>query len=178
MQIERFPKLSDLFAIRFRLCNQSKKELLGLCSRAGAYLAVLEHELDSSRRELNALHDAIGLSDILLRNVGYALAVRELASSNPELAKLLEAAERAQRASSARKAAAGRYDAPDTKDKKVLAKRDVRAYWDDWQQHPSRYKGNAAFARDMLDKFEVLRNQAVIEGWARSWKSGRSVRAR
>jgi hypothetical protein len=46
----------------------------------------------------------------------------------------------------------------------------VRECWDDWQKQPDRYDGKAAFARDMLDKFENLKSQPVIEGWCRVWE--------
>lgn len=46
----------------------------------------------------------------------------------------------------------------------------VRECWDDWQKQPDRYKGKAAFARDMLDKYENLKSQPVIEGWCRAWE--------
>ena len=46
----------------------------------------------------------------------------------------------------------------------------VRECWDEWQAQPHRYKGKAAFARDMLTKFENLQSQPVIEGWCRLWE--------
>lgn len=46
----------------------------------------------------------------------------------------------------------------------------VRECWDDWQKLPDRYGGKAEFARDMLDKFETLKSQPVIEGWCRDWE--------
>ena len=46
----------------------------------------------------------------------------------------------------------------------------VRECWDDWQKLPDRYAGKAEFARDMLDKFESLKSQPVIEGWCRVWE--------
>jgi len=46
----------------------------------------------------------------------------------------------------------------------------VRQCWDEWQKQPDRYSGKAAFARDMLDKFENLKSQPVIEGWCRAWE--------
>lgn len=46
----------------------------------------------------------------------------------------------------------------------------VRECWDEWQVQPNRYKGKAAFARDMLSKFENLQSQPVIEGWCRLWE--------
>ena len=48
----------------------------------------------------------------------------------------------------------------------------VRECWEAWQQEPDRYKGKAAFARDMRDKFPTLESQPVIEGWCRTWERG------
>ena len=55
-------------------------------------------------------------------------------------------------------------------DPKQKDKATVRECWDDWQKEPDRYKGKAAFARDMLDKFPNLESQPVIEGWCRTWE--------
>ena len=57
------------------------------------------------------------------------------------------------------------------KDPKQSEKVAVRECWDAWQAQPSRYKGVAAFARDMLRKFENLESQPVIERWCREWKA-------
>ena len=46
----------------------------------------------------------------------------------------------------------------------------VRECWEVWQKVPERYAGKAEFARDMLDKFETLKSQPVIEGWCRAWE--------
>lgn len=60
---------------------------------------------------------------------------------------------------------------PKQKDKAV-----VRECWDEWQKMPfnpdgtKKYKGKAAFARDMRDKFPNLESQPVIEGWCRAWE--------
>lgn len=63
-------------------------------------------------------------------------------------------------------AANARYlNDPKQKDKAM-----VRECWDAWQQHPDNYKGKAAFARDMRDKFPNLESQPVIEGWCRAWE--------
>ena len=59
------------------------------------------------------------------------------------------------------------------KDPKQKEKALVRECWDAWQKRPSNhkdnYKGNSAFALDMLDKFESLENQAVIVRWCVKW---------
>lgn len=56
-------------------------------------------------------------------------------------------------------------------DPKQLAKQQVRECWESWQSDPDRYNGKAAFARDMLSKYEELKSQPVIEGWCREWES-------
>lgn len=55
-------------------------------------------------------------------------------------------------------------------DPKQADKALVRECWDDWQKQPERYDGKAAFARDMLLKYESLKSQPVIEGWCRLWE--------
>jgi hypothetical protein len=55
-------------------------------------------------------------------------------------------------------------------DPKQVAKIDVRVCWEMWQKEPSRYEGKAEFARDMCEKYENLKNHAVIEGWCRKWE--------
>ena len=60
-------------------------------------------------------------------------------------------------------------------DPKQADKASVRECWDDWQNKHSRYKSNAAFARDMLQKYEALTSQPVIERWCREWKKESST---
>lgn len=47
----------------------------------------------------------------------------------------------------------------------------VRECWELWQDDPTRYKGKADFARDMLSKFEHLKSSRVIERWCLQWES-------
>lgn len=55
-------------------------------------------------------------------------------------------------------------------DGKQAAKRSIRELWVEWKtKAPDRYRSNAAFARDMLDKFTVLTSNKVIEGWCTDW---------
>ncbi len=58
------------------------------------------------------------------------------------------------------------------KDPKQADKAIVRECWDDWQKQPNRYKGKSEFATDMLDKFDNLKSQPVIERWCREWEKG------
>lgn len=55
-------------------------------------------------------------------------------------------------------------------DPKQAEKRAVRECWELWRQEPARYDGKAAFARDMLQKFESLTSQVTIERWCRLWE--------
>jgi len=41
--------------------------------------------------------------------------------------------------------------------------------WDRWKKQPNRYSRNAAFARDILSKYENLVSQRVIERWCLEW---------
>ncbi|MDI3511873.1 MAG: hypothetical protein PWQ61_2638 [Betaproteobacteria bacterium] len=56
------------------------------------------------------------------------------------------------------------------RDPRQQEKEFVRDAWQDWQKKLDRYPSSAAFARDMLDKTEHLKSQAVIERWCRDWK--------
>ncbi len=66
----------------------------------------------------------------------------------------------------ARKAVTAKLAADPKQKDKVL----VRARWDEWQTRPNQYKSKAAFSLDMLKSFKNLENQAVIEGWCRTWE--------
>jgi hypothetical protein len=81
--------------------------------------------------------------------------------------------------SSIKSAAAHALEANDAKlkaDPKQADKMIVRECWIDWQKQPlkpdgtKKYKGKAAFAKDMREKFENLESQAVIERWCRAWE--------
>lgn len=56
-------------------------------------------------------------------------------------------------------------------DPKQSIKQSVKECWDMWQEDPQRYKGKAAFARDMMSKYEELQSADVISRWCRSWYS-------
>lgn len=59
------------------------------------------------------------------------------------------------------------------RDPKQAEKRFVYECWLEWQKKPDnlgRYKGKAAFARDMLSKCEHLTSQKKIEDWCREWE--------
>lgn len=53
---------------------------------------------------------------------------------------------------------------------KQREKEQVKQCWDRWQERPTDYKGKAAFARGMLEKYENLESQRVIERWCLDWQ--------
>lgn len=53
---------------------------------------------------------------------------------------------------------------------KAKAKAEVRACWGSWWHDPALYRGKAAFARAMLEKYPALESAAVIERWCREWE--------
>ncbi|WP_186191997.1 hypothetical protein [Burkholderia gladioli] len=56
------------------------------------------------------------------------------------------------------------------------AKAAVKSCWEDWQTDRGRYRGNAAFARDMLAKHEgTLTSTKVIERWCTEWTRQKSA---
>lgn len=57
-------------------------------------------------------------------------------------------------------------------DPKHAAKMNVRDCWLRWQKNPREYRSKSAFARAMLDKYEVLGSQRVIERWCKEWEAG------
>lgn len=98
-------------------------------------------------------------------------------TSVTDAAAVVQAIEAQARSKAASRAAAARVE----NDPKADKKRSVKELWELWQREPSRYKNQAAFARDMLDKYGGpeegdLQNQAVIEGWCRGWKKPQSAR--
>lgn len=57
------------------------------------------------------------------------------------------------------------------RDPKQLAKRQVRELWTEWWcDKRDRYRTKTQFAKDMLDKFPELANQAVIVRWCTAWE--------
>jgi hypothetical protein len=67
----------------------------------------------------------------------------------------------------ARHAAKQRY----ASDPKQFVKKLVRESWVMWQNTPERYANKSAFSRDMLDKYESLKSQRVIERWCKTWEA-------
>ncbi|WP_186184494.1 hypothetical protein [Burkholderia gladioli] len=58
------------------------------------------------------------------------------------------------------------------KDPKQLAKAEVKKLWELWRLDASRYPSKAAFARDMVEKFDELKSSKKIEDWTREWERG------
>lgn len=58
-------------------------------------------------------------------------------------------------------------------DPKQADKKEVKECWRLWVEKPSRYRSKAAFARDMLGKYESLTSAKVVEDWVREWERER-----
>lgn len=56
-------------------------------------------------------------------------------------------------------------------DPKTAAKEQVKECWIMWQADPERYKSKSEFARDMLEKYEELKNPESIQRWCRAWQT-------
>ena len=54
---------------------------------------------------------------------------------------------------------------------KTRAKQQVKECWEKWQAKPQNYRSAAAFARDMLFKYEALTSTDVILRWCRKWQA-------
>jgi len=65
----------------------------------------------------------------------------------------------------ARKAAIRYADDDKQKEKSFIFER-----WKEWQIMPKQYKGQAGFARSMIDKCEHLTSTKIVEDWCRAWK--------
>lgn len=55
-------------------------------------------------------------------------------------------------------------------DPRATEKAFVLECWKEWRAEPHRYKGKAAFARDMLTKCAHLTSTKKIEDWCREWE--------
>jgi len=172
---KRRQKLSDLFAYRLHKSELSRDDLVALCSRAEIYLLVLEFELDQSHELFRTFHQELSVCEYLLTRGGDPEITKGLLEYiNPSLVKLIELTQKATKSEAGRKAAmASHASGP-----KTDAKRAVKELWQEWQADPRRYRSVASFARDMLNKFDELRSQPVVEGWAREWKREITLRAK
>ncbi|WP_156909571.1 hypothetical protein [Ottowia thiooxydans] len=54
---------------------------------------------------------------------------------------------------------------------KQAAKQHVFDCWIRWQKNRHEYRSKSAFARAMLDKYDALGSQRVIERWCKEWES-------
>ena len=51
-----------------------------------------------------------------------------------------------------------------------------QSFWQEWQANPTKFASKAQFARAMLDRYDALDSQPVIEGWCRDWSgTGRAL---
>lgn len=102
------------------------------------------------------------------QNIAYFIElVLENSDAAKTMAETLKANERARLSDAAHK----RHE----KDPKQAQKASVQECWDAWKKEPSRYKSKAAFARDMLQKFEHLESVTTIERWCRKWEHEASL---
>lgn len=56
-------------------------------------------------------------------------------------------------------------------DPKQAAKAEVFDCWKRWQKNQHEYKSKSAFAKAMMDKYEPLESQRVIERWCKNWEA-------
>ena len=114
--------------------------------------------------------DAMGIAanNVAIAAAAVILEIETLENNNLLLERdLLEAPKKMARSGARAKLAID----PKQKEKTI-----VRECWDDWQKNPldragkPKYKGKAAFARDMLTKYESLVSNAVITGWCLDWE--------
>ncbi|MFM9926924.1 hypothetical protein VLK31_28335 [Variovorax sp. H27-G14] len=153
---------------------QQLEAFLGLVEHGRTHMAATSPEADWFKGYvaialLWRIDDAV-ISDFcdgrgLIENVVAIMNLRNLLSSQTPHAMSAEAAIEVARKRFAKSGAAAKL----AKDPKQMEKGAVRECWDAWQRDRSRYKGVAAFARDMLQKFENLESQQVIERWCRAW---------
>lgn len=59
------------------------------------------------------------------------------------------------------------------RDPRQLAKREIRECWENWQAGRELHKSQAAFARAMCLRFDVITSPASVERWARCWSAER-----
>lgn len=74
------------------------------------------------------------------------------------------------RSAQARKAALARLSL----DPKQRDKAFVKECWEAWQNNREKYRTQAAFARDMLEKCDHVLDQRTIENWCRDWSRNQS----
>lgn len=55
-------------------------------------------------------------------------------------------------------------------DPKQVAKSNAYDCWKRWQKNPNEYKSKSAFAKAMMEKYEQLESQRVIERWCKIWE--------
>lgn len=166
---------------QIRAKNYSTEKLIQMCANAlvaGEELASMLTALrdkartdDNLRRALEQLEYGAGRGSNMLATLDSVLASRRGADPELEaLKRVMQQVDRDALRSAAQKGAKARHKA----DPKQLAKERVHECWVTWQQKPARYRSAAAFAKDMLDKFDELTSPQVVERWVREWKKGAS----
>jgi hypothetical protein len=107
---------------------------------------------------------------VALQNLSIRDAVRYIEKHPPSagvIALLAFVAQDRSKSDQGRRGAMARI----AKDPKQKDKTAVFECWRKWQLEPANYKSKAAFARDMLSKYENLKSQKKIEDWCREWEA-------
>lgn len=158
-----------------RLSGLSREDLVDLASillaeirgRTGDYWTEAEGQVDKYRADLDEhappelqrdVHALLSTAELALRSHAQALAGTR---AEGLYSGLLEGP---------RMVAAKGGKAAAAKDERQVEKAFVRECWKEWRADPARYRGKAAFARDMLDKCGSLKSQKKIEDWCREWE--------
>lgn len=131
--------------------------------------AILLSYAASARHALGAAGDEKNISDVIaLAEIRGALSAMFDAHKGKDVAEIIK---RELRQFSSKGAAARHANDP-----KQKAKRHVYDCWKDWQAGIRQYKSKAAFARDMMAKWEVLESQKVItDRWCKDWEQGKNI---
>ncbi|MHB1247707.1 MAG: hypothetical protein ACYCZH_14810 [Sulfuriferula sp.] len=143
-------------------------ELLHIAALLMLETKVIEEENQSLKGLLDQCDLAIKVAKISLEDARHEIGnglLELMAEADNAVAKALVEGARFQKTYQARKAALAKL----ANDPKQAQKTSVFECWQEWQKKPANYKGKAAFARDMLTKYEHLTSQKIIEDWCREW---------
>lgn len=156
--------LKEIEADNALICEAIKE--LGLEKRSRAYL---EHFTAELYLKLKNVEEHAKLLDQFQRGI----IVNALKLRSGDSAGLIKRAHDYGRKAIPSKGGKSRAE----KDPRNEEKAFIKECWLHWQEAPALYKSKAAFARDMLDKCELLTNYKVIEDWCREWKEESKLEA-
>lgn len=157
--------------------NLSYDDLLRHAAKSGARCERIELEnkylnlrleayekIDSVKQDLHSQHD--NATDAVIELMRIAKLASNTRASLEGQIKGRDAGVAARKNELSKLAIAGKKKKnPKQKDRAL-----VKEHWDAWQQNRGRYKGAAAFARDMVEKHENLISVSTIERWCGRWK--------